>query len=254
MADVETMVRGEPELRRPPPKPGKRAATARRRSVPGGRAVLGGLLVAASVVGLYYASTQAHAGPRQSWVVARHALPPGARLAADDLSKLAIDLPPVVAARAFHEPSELVGATLIAPLAAGDLVQATAVVAKPSAPPSREVTFTVPRATLGASIEDGERVDIVATYGTGGDAFSTVVLRQAIVLALNRGNSRVSDEGEVAVTVAVDDPNDAIALVHAAQIAKVTLVRATGATPITGAPTLFRQPTPAPAVTPSPAK
>lgn len=242
MAVGETTLRGEPELRRNGHKPRKPPASARRRSVPGGRAVLGGLLVAASVVGLYYASTRAQSGPSQSWVVARHALPPGARLAADDLSRLAIDLPPAVAARAFHDPGELVGATLIAPLAAGDLVQATVVVAKPSSPPSREVTFTVPRATLGGSLESGERVDVVATYGTGGDAFSTVVMRQAVVLDLNRGNARVSDEGEVAVTVAVDDPNDAIALVHASQVAKITLVRATGATPIVGAPTLFRQP------------
>jgi Flp pilus assembly protein CpaB len=250
MADLDTALRGEPELRRNGHKPGKRAVAPRRRSVPGGRAVLGGLLVAASVVGLYYASTRADSGPRQSWVVARRALPPGARLAADDLARVPIDLPPTVAARAFHEPSELVGATLIAPLAAGDLVQATAVVAKSSAPSSREVTFTVPRATLGASLEEGERVDVVATYGTGGDAFSAVVLRQATVLALNRGNTRVGDEGDVAVTVAVDDPNDAIALVHAAQVAKITLVRATGATPITGPPTLFRPPSPAAAPAP----
>lgn len=250
MADVETAdvgmaVRGEPPLRRKGQAPRRAAPARRRRAVPGGRAVLGGLLVAASVVGLYYASTRANAGPRPSWVVARRALPPGARLGPDDLARESFDLPPAVAARAFHEPSELVGATLIAPLAAGDLVQATAVVAKPSAPPSREVTFTVPRATLGASLEDGERVDIVATYGAGGDAFSTVVLRQALLLAVSRGAARVGGEGDVAVTVAVDDPNDAIALVHAAQIAKITLVRATGAAPITGASTLFRPPAPA---------
>ncbi len=254
MAVGETALREEPALRRERDRPRRRrrspapdvrrgAKSARRRSVPGGRAVLGGLLVAAALVGLYYASTQAKSGPSASWVVARHALPPGARLVADDLARMPMDLPPAVAARAFHDPAVLVGATLIAPLAAGDLVQATVVVAKPSAPAGREVTFTVPRATLGASIENGERVDIVATYGTGGDAFSTVVMRQAIVLELSRGNSRVNDEGDVAVTVAVDDPNDAIALVHASQIAKIILVRATGAAPITGAPALFRQPT-----------
>jgi hypothetical protein len=235
-------LRGDAPLRRNGHTPRPAPSASRRRSVPGGRAVLGGLLVAASVVGLYYASTLADSGPRQSWVVARHALPPGARLVADDLGRVAIDLPPTVAARAFHEPSELVGATLIAPLAAGDLVQASVVVAKPSAPASREVTFTVPRALLGASVEAGERVDIVATYGTGADAFSTVVMRQAVIVDLNRGNARVSDEGEVAVTVAVEDPNDAIALVHASQVAKVTLVRATGASPVTGPPTMFRQP------------
>src|SRR5262245_58678331 len=135
MADVDTAVR-EPELRRNghrPAKPAGRPASARPRSVPGGRAVRGGLLVAASVGRLYYASTRSSAGPTESWVVARHALPSGARLSAEDLTRVTMDLAPTVAARAFHHPSELVGATLIAPVAAGDLIQATVVVAKPSA-------------------------------------------------------------------------------------------------------------------------
>ncbi len=252
MADIDAVVRGDHDLggngrrpRRPAAAPaGAGRSAARRRSVPGGRAVLGGLLVAASVVGLYYASTRAQAGPTESWVVARDALPLGARLTEGDLTRVAIDLPPAVAARAFGDPSALVGATLIAPVAAGDLIQASVVVAKPSAPSSREVTFTVLRSTLGATVEEGERVDIVATYGTGGDAFSTVVLRQAVVLALDRGNARVGDEGPVVVTVAVDDPADAVALVHAAQVAKVALVRATGAAPAygEGAADVFRQP------------
>ncbi|MCA1847251.1 MAG: SAF domain-containing protein [Actinobacteria bacterium] len=223
-------------------------AVARRRSVPGGRAVLGGLLVAAAVVGLFWASTRAGSVPKQTFVVARHAIAPGTRLTTSDLARLALDLPPSLAGRAFHDPRALAGATVIAPLAPGELIQASAVVAKPSAPASREITFAVPRATLGSNLEEGERIDIVATYGSGADAFSTVVLRQALVVGLDRGGSRVGDQGDVAITVAVDDPSDAVVLAHAVQLAKLTVVRATGAEPApngAASPT-FRQPVPAP--------
>jgi predicted secreted protein len=217
-------------------------AAARRRAVPGGRAVLGGLLVAAAVVGLFYASTRTQAPPRQTYVVARRAIAPGTRLGRDDLGRIAIDLPPAVAARAFHDPDTVVGATAIAPLAAGELVQASAVVAKPSAPASREVTFAVPKTTVSSSLEEGERIDIVATYGTGSDAFSTVVLRQALVVGLDRGRDSVGSDSDVSVTVAVDDATDTVALAHAVQLAKLTVVRATGATPVPGTPPVYRQP------------
>jgi hypothetical protein len=40
--------------------------------------------------------------------------------------------------------------------------------------------------------------------------------------------------------VAVDDPADAVALAHAIQLGKVTLVRATGAPPLAGVPPTYR--------------
>jgi hypothetical protein len=245
MADIDVAVRGgEPRNGHRADASPRRPGSGRRRTVPGGRAVLGGLLVAASVVGLFYASTRTESGPKESYVVAQHAIAPGTRLAPADLTSVALDLPPSLANRVFTDPAALDGATVIAPLAAGELIQASAVVAKPSSPGSREVTFGVPRATLTPSLEQGERIDIVATYGSGTDAFSTVVLRQALVVALDRGRERVGDQGDAAVTVAVDDPADAVALAHAVQLAKLTVVRATGAT-ASGATPAFRQPAPA---------
>lgn len=244
MADVATAPRVDGESRRASTH---RASThrgfpARRPSVPGGRAILGGLLVATAVVGLFYASTQTDAGPHHSWVVAGRALPPGTRLAVGDLRRVRIDLPAEVAARAFANPSELVGATLIAPLAGGDLVQASAVVAKGSGPSSRELTFVVPRASLGESMEQGERIDVLATYGNGGDAVTSVVLKQALIVTIDRGRGRVGDQSDAAVSVALDDPADEVALAHAVQTAKLTVVRATGASPIAGAGPTFRPP------------
>ena len=210
--------------------------------MPGGRAVLGGFLVAASVVGLFYASARTESGPERSYVVARRAVPPGAKLQAADLGRLAIDLPPATAARAFTDADVLIGTTVIAPLAEGDLIQASAVVAKPSDPSSREVTFAVARSTLAEGLEAGERIDVLATYGSGDDAFTTVVLRSALVVGLDRGDRpRVGDGREASVTVAIDDPADAVAVAHAVQLAKLTVVRATGAAPYAGTTPTFRQ-------------
>jgi hypothetical protein len=214
--------------------------------LPGGRAVVGGLLVATSAVGLFSLSTRAQSGPRDSYVVVRHAVAPGARLSEADLTRVALDLPPSLAEHTFREVRSLVGATVIAPLAPGELVQSSAVVAKPSGPASREVTFAVARPTLAASLEPGERVDVVATFGSGVDAYSTAVLRQALVVALDRGRERVGRGDEAAITVAVDEPADSVALAHALQLAKLTVVRATGAAPVTGPATVFHQPAPGP--------
>lgn len=246
MADVETAARAGEARNGHRAGNASRRAPNRRRTVPGGRAVLGGLLVAASVVGLFSASTRGQSAPKQSYVVARHAIAPGTRLAADDLTRLPFDLPPAAAGRAFTDPATLVGATVVAPLAANELIQASAVIAKPSGPASREVTFAVPRSTLTPALEQGERIDVVATYGSGADSFSTVVLRQALVVALDRGRERVGDQGDAAVTVAVDDPTEAVALAHAVQLAKLTVVRATGAGAITGPTPIYRQPVPTP--------
>ena len=205
---------------------------------------MGGLLVAASAVGLFSLSTGAQSGPRQSYVVARHAVAPGARLTEADLARLPADLPPQLERHAFRDIRTLVGATVVAPLAAGDLVQSSAVVAKPSDPASREVTFGVARHTLAPNLEPGERVDVVATYGSGADATSAVVLHQALVVGLDRGRERVGEGGDAAVTVAVENADDAVALAHAVQLAKLTLVRATGAAPLPDGMPAYRQPQP----------
>lgn len=204
--------------------------------------MLGGFLVAASMVGLYYVSTQTEGGPERSYVVARRAVPPGAKLQPADLGRLPIDLPPATAGRAFTDADALIGTTVIAPLAEGELIQSSAVVAKPSEASSREVTFAVAGSTLAEGLEAGERIDVLATYGTGDDAFTTVVLRSALVVGLDRGDRpRVGDGREASVTVAVDDPADAVAAAHAVQLAKLTVVRATGAAPYPGTAPTFRQ-------------
>ena len=212
----------------------------RRRSLPGGRAVLGGLLVAVAAVGTFAASSRSGAGPQQSYVVTAHALPAGARLQASDLEVVAMDLGSALRGHVFDNRQVLLGATLIAPLGAGELVQASAVVARKGDAASRELSFTLERGRVSPGVKEGERADLLATHGTGNDAVTSVVVRNALIVAIERARSASGDTGPSTVTVSVDDPADALALAHAIQLGKITLVRATGAPPLPPVPPTYR--------------
>jgi Flp pilus assembly protein CpaB len=212
----------------------------RRRGLPGSRAVVGGLLVAAAAVGMFAAASRSAGGPTHSYVVARQELPAGTRLQPSDLELVPMELAPAVRGRAFDSSQPLVGATLVSPLGAGELVQSSAVVARKGDTASRELSFTVDRGRMGAGIKQGERADLLATYGTGNDAFTIVVVRQALLVAIDRPRTASGESGPSTVTVAVDDAGDALALAHALQLGKITLVRATGAPPLPGVPPTYK--------------
>lgn len=210
----------------------------RRQGLPGTRAVAGGLLVAAAAVGLFAAYARLGSGPDHSYVVARRALTPGTSIQPSDLALQPMALPPTLSSRAFSSVSDLVGTTLLAPLAAGELVQPSSLVAA-RAGGWRTLSFPVERTHLGA-LKPGERIDVVATYGTGTDAWTTVVVRQAQVVDLDRSKSSLGDSGPTVVTLAVDQPGDELALAHAVALGKLTVVVATGAPPANGPPPTYR--------------
>jgi hypothetical protein len=151
-----------------------------------------------------------------------------------------MDLSPGLRAHTFGARQVLLGATLVAPLGAGELVQASAVVARKGDAAGRELSFTLERGRVSAGVKEGERADLLATHGTGDDAFTSVVVRQALIVAIERPRTASGDAGPSTVTVSVDDPADALALAHAVQLGKVTLVRATGAPPLPPVPPTYR--------------
>ncbi len=218
----------------------------RRRALPGSRAVVGGVLVAAAGVGLFGAATTAGRQPGRPYVVAQRALTAGTRLEPGDLALARIELPPGLRARAFDDPALLAGSTLLAPVGTGELLQVSAVIAGGDTPGSRELTFTVERGRIGATIRDGERIDLLATYGTGDDAYTLVAGRDLPVITVDRTRVGVGETSPVFVTVAVADPSGELALSHAAQVAKLTVVRTTGAAPTddAGTPPTYRAPGP----------
>jgi len=212
----------------------------RRRGLPGSRAVVGALLVAASAIGLFAAASTSGDQPQHTFVVARQELAAGTRLQLSDLELAPMALAPGVRSRAFDNAQVLVGATLVAPLGPGELVQSSSVVARKGETASRELSFTLERGRVGSGIKQGERADLLATYGTGADAFTVVVVRSALLVGIERARTTTGDSGAATVTVAVDDPADAQGLAHAIQLGKITLVRATGAPPLPAVPPTYR--------------
>jgi len=239
MADLGALV--APDLSNgagdsPGPKP---RPLRKRQGLPNARAVAGGLLVAAAAVGLFAAYAGIRSGPGHSYAVVRHPIAAGARLQESDLALQPMDLPSSLRARAFEKVSDLVGTTVLSPLAAGELVQPSILVLTRSADAARTVSFPIDHAHLGA-LKQGERIDVLATYGTGADAWTGVVLRQAQVVDVDRSKSSLGDAGSPVVTVAVGDLADEVALAHAVALAKLTVVVATGAPAASGPPPTYR--------------
>jgi Flp pilus assembly protein CpaB len=195
----------------------------RRRPLPSGRAVFGGFLVAVAAVGTFAAAGGGE-DRRVAYVVARGDLAVGHRLKADDLATARLDVPDFVRARAFRSTADLVGAVVVGPVARGELLQASAVVRGEVG--GRQVSFPVDGArAVDGTLQPGEAVDVLVTYGTGEQASTAVVARRARVVRLRRPSGTLSDGRNVVVTLSVDNDDQASALAHAASAGTVTLVR-----------------------------
>jgi Flp pilus assembly protein CpaB len=215
----------------------------RRKALPGSRAVVGGFLVALAAVGIFAAYTGATGDDRRTFVVARHDLPMGHRITSADLATLPMDLPPALEDRAARDPAQLVGAVVVGPLGKGELVQASDIVTVGETGP--QVSFPIESArALDGRLRVGELVDVVATYEGGGEGQTTVVVRNARVVDRSKPGGSLGDGGKEVITLAVGSRADTLAVAHASQAGKVTLVRVTGQQPPgTGDVTTYQSPT-----------
>lgn len=218
----------------------------RRRALPGGRAVVGGFLIALAAVGIFAAYTGATADNRQRFLVARHDLPIGHRIAPSDLGEAAMDLPPAVRARAAQDQSRLVGAVVIGPLARGELIQASDVASGDEAGGAGlQVSFPIESArAVDGRLQVGELVDVLATYDAAGGGQTMVVVRAARVVHRSKPDSTLGEGGKEVVTLSVANRSDTLAVAHAANAGEVTLVRVTGQAqqPGAGGPSTYQAP------------
>ena len=98
----------------------------------------------------------------------RQELAAGTRLQESDLQLAPMELSDGVRARVFDTPQPLVGATLVAPLGAGELVQSSAVVARKGGTASRELSFVLERGRVGTGIKQGDGYSLMDTGSTNG--------------------------------------------------------------------------------------
>lgn len=196
-----------------------------RRPLPTGRAVLGAFLMTAAAVAVFGAWSAASRTTGRTWVVAARSLPAGTRLTTGDLRTETFPLPGGATAQdAFSQAGVLVGRTLAAPLAPGELLQTTELVRRGGNPTFRPVTVTVSPADS-QDLALGRLVDVLVTEGTGSSASTAVVVRGAVVLSVSTGSTNaLSGSDQVPVTVGVRSFAEVAALVEAQQAGTLSAV------------------------------
>jgi Flp pilus assembly protein CpaB len=201
-----------------------------RRTLPSGRAVTGGFLVALAALGVFVASRGAGEHRSRNFVVVARDVSAGTTLSPADLTVSAIDLPDQVAARAFPNPASVVGQIAVAHLAPGELVQSTDVVGGDAADSRVELSLPIERSrAVDGLLQPGEKVDVLATYADGDRGETMVVTRGAEVRRVDSGShGALSATEDTVLVLAIADPDEAIAVAHASQAGKVTVIRSTG--------------------------
>lgn len=195
----------------------------RRRPALNGRAVAGGLLMAAAAV-LVFSAWLATSGRGRPWVVTRSALAAGTTLTPGDLTTADMTLPASTAAGSFSAPSALVGRTLQAPLGAGELVQTAALVPAGSQPRLRPVAVSVDP-TEASALLTGGLVDVLVTNGSSPAAPTTVVARGATVISVQQpGGSLAASANGAVVTLGVSSFAEAAAIVHAEHTGTLSVI------------------------------
>jgi len=212
-------------------QPVQPAPIRRRRPLPGGRAVVGGLLVGLSAVGLFAAYLGATGDGTAAYVVAAADLAVGHRITAADLAQARLELPPAQARLAHRQVRPLVGAVVLGPVGRGEVVQRGAVRVGAPGPgeggDDQELSFALDASrALGGRLRPGELVDVLATYGSGPEAYTVVVARAVRVADVSgAAGGLAGGDGPLFVTLALPASAASVAVAHAVDTAAVTLAR-----------------------------
>jgi Flp pilus assembly protein CpaB len=188
--------------------------------------LVGLLLVLVALVGywsVYRASTK-----RTPVLVAAHALSAGSVLHASDLrtGELAGDARTLAALVPEREVDALLGRTLSVPVPAGVPLPRAAL----GGPTAGTAAFTLVLHALAGGLAPGDRVSVLATYGSGsGQARTRAIARGLEVLSVGNAPSGIdSAAASVPVTLALPDPSLASTLALANSDAKIDLLRDSG--------------------------
>ncbi len=125
---------------------------------------------------------------------------------------------------------------VIGPVAKGELIQVSDVTGLDGAGPEGagfgpQISFPVESArALSGQLRVGEVVDVLATYDTGVQGRTTLVVRNARVMNRSKLGGSLSDgvDGKEVLTLSVASPAETVALADAAAAGTITIVRAGG--------------------------
>lgn len=229
MTSILTAPRGTSNDPPPPVVESERVVDPARR-LPGGRAVLGGVLVACSALGLFAATRPHSSVPDTRYFVARHPLSPGHRIVRGDLTAVPMDLPSTVADTALDAASPVTGRVVLQSVPTGALVDRAALRAEGAARPDPLVAFSVePDRAVAGDLVVGDRIDVYVTWDDAADNSTRVVARGLAVAAITHpGSDHFSDGGKLTLSVAIPADTPALPLIRAIRSGELTIVRTTG--------------------------
>lgn len=195
--------------------------------------MVGGLLVALAAVITWLAVTSSERRAGHTVVVATRAIAPGERIEESALEMRTVVIDDEIASHDFASTSQLIDGVMLGPVAEGEVIQRSAVLQDTSQQRLRQFSFPVDRErALNGDLRAGERVDILATFGSGSEATTTVLARNALILrSVEQKSGTLSSSGKLILTAGLQSADQVLDAAHAAQVADLTVVRATLAEP-----------------------
>ena len=186
------------------PRGGAARVVRRRRSLPGSRAVVGGLLVTAAAVGTYGAYASATTAPTDTYVALTRDVAAGERLQPGDLALVEGDLPDAQRRVVLTDLAVATGAVAVAPLQAGQLLGTGDVVKLAGALGRAQLSIPVePARANNGELTRGERVDVIATSTSGGTGETRTIARDAVVVRVFTGERSLGSSSSVVVTLSL---------------------------------------------------
>jgi Flp pilus assembly protein CpaB len=199
---------------------------ARPAGVPGGRAVLGGVLVALSGLATFMMWTRATGTPEHAYAVAADTLDPGDPVGPNAVRWVRTDLPAGVAGAAFSDAAGLEGRVALAPIAEGELIQAASLSDQGGHDPTAELSVALARErAVNGRLRAGDLVDVYATTQDG----TQQVAGGIRVLDVSEATGAFDGGGDLTVTLGVSRAGEEVAIVDAASHDAITLIRTTHA-------------------------
>ncbi len=195
----------------------------RRRGLPSGRAVVGGLLMALAAVGTFLAYAGANADHTVDVLVASHALRTGHVITAEDVELVAVEVPDRVRGL-FGAPTAAIGRVVVAPVDPGEFLLASATVVEPDGADTLELSVSVPAGRAVDGLRPGERVDVFSTWSS--DVTELIAVDARVLDVRGAAGGVLDSGGSIVVRLALRDFAQVEALVHAQAAGDITMIRA----------------------------
>ena len=193
------------------------------------------VMVLAGVLGALFTLSAVRASDAtRPMLAATRAIAPGTVIDAHSLRVTRVHVDDAVVATLFDESElrALRGRVAVEQIPAGGLVNRDAVRSIATADAPRAMSFPIPRSrAVGGALVTGDRVDVLSVLRNSGRSGYVAVDVQVLAFT-SRGSGPLQGSDDASVTVAVA-PDAAARIASALETGIITLVRATGATPLT---------------------